>query len=89
MPLIEWTIVRLVVSENDGRRHNSEMEQERRIDSLSRMPRRTKTFHLGKTTRRVRVHVQAVGLNAEEKKIGIEPKESTLLLTFLFIGLQR
>ena len=65
------------------------MEQQKRIDSLSRMPRRTKTSHLGKTTRKVRVHVQTVGLNAEKKKIGIEPEGSTFLLTFVFIGLRR
>ena len=64
-----WTTIRLVVfQKNDGRRHNSEMEpQGRTIDSPFHTRRRSKTFRLGKTTLRVRVHVQAVGLNAETK----------------------
>jgi hypothetical protein len=69
LPLIAWTTVRLVVfQKNDGRRHNSEMEpQGRTIASPFHTRRRSKTFRLGKTTLRVRVHVQAVGLNAETK----------------------
>jgi hypothetical protein len=68
LPLLEWTIVRLVVSENEGRRHDNEMgitgqkEQSLRPNSWA---------------------------ECREKKIGIEPKESTFLLTFLFIGLFR
>src|ERR1700747_3662493 len=65
---MEWTIVRLVVSESDGCRHNSEMEpHERTIETPSRTPRQSKTLCLEKTTLRVRVHVQTVGLNAEKK----------------------
>ena len=69
LPLIGWTTVRLVVfQKNDGRRHNSEMEpQGRTIDSPFHTRRRNKTFRLGKTTLRVRVHVQTAGLNAETK----------------------
>src|SRR5262249_6329261 len=60
---------RLVVSENDGRRHNSEMEpQGRTIASPSRTRRQSKTLCLEKTALRVRNYVQTVGLNAETKK---------------------
>src|SRR5262249_10863674 len=60
---------RLVVSENDGRRHNSEMEpQGRTIASPSRTRRQSKTLCLKKTALRVRNYVQTVGLNAETKK---------------------
>ncbi|HET6887293.1 MAG TPA: hypothetical protein VFH87_05145, partial [Candidatus Udaeobacter sp.] len=68
---MEWTIVRLVVSENGGRRHNSKMELQGRTE---------------KTTLRVRAHVQTVGLNAEKKMIGFEPKGKVFLLTFPLIG---
>jgi hypothetical protein len=65
---LEWTIVRLVVSEKRWRRHNSEMEpQGRTIASPFHARRRCQTFRTGKTTLRLRVHVQAVGLNAETK----------------------
>jgi hypothetical protein len=69
LPLLEWTIARLVAfQKNDGRRHNSEMEpQGRAIDSPLHMRRRSKIYRLGKTTPRVRVYVQTVGLNAETK----------------------
>jgi hypothetical protein len=44
------------------------------IDTPFHTRRKSNTFHLGKTALRVRVYVQAVGLNAEAKKtIGIEP----------------
>jgi hypothetical protein len=39
--------------------------------------------------RRSKAQFQTVGLNAEKKKIGIEPKGSTFHLTFSFIGLVR
>jgi hypothetical protein len=35
LPLIQWTTIRLVVSENDWRRHNSEMEPKGRGKLLS------------------------------------------------------
>jgi hypothetical protein len=84
---MEWTIVRLVVSENDGCRHNSEMElQGRTIETPFRTRRQSKTLCLEKTTLRVRAHVQTVGLNAEKKMVGFEPKEEISLLTFPLIG---
>jgi hypothetical protein len=90
LPLLEWTIVRLVVSENDGRRHNSEMEpQGRTTDSPFGTRRQSKTLCLDKTTLRVRVHVQTVGLNGETKRTGIEPEGEIFVLTFPLIGLYR
>jgi len=89
LPLLEWTIVRLVVSENDGAVTNSEMEpQGRTINALSRTRRQSKTLCLEKTTLRVRDYVQTVGLNAEQS-VGIGPKGRYLLLTFPLIGLVR
>jgi hypothetical protein len=47
LPLIQWTTVRLVVSENDGRRHDSEMEpQGRGSVSPLRTRRRNRTLAL-------------------------------------------
>ena len=88
MPLIEWTIVRLVVSENDGRRHNSEMEpQGRTIASPSRTRRQSKTLCLEKTALRVRNYVQTVGLTAETKKDRHRAAGEIFVLTFPLIGL--
>jgi hypothetical protein len=45
LPLLEWTIVRLVVSENDGAVTNSEMEPHgRTIASPSRTRRQSKAL---------------------------------------------
>jgi hypothetical protein len=75
LPLLEWTIVRLVVSENHGRRHNNKTEpQEERTASPLRT-RRQRSYGLRKTT------FQKVGLNAE-KTIGIQPVGRCFLLTF-------
>jgi hypothetical protein len=87
LPLLEWTIVRLVVSENDGRRHNSEMEpQGRTIDALFHTQGQSKTLCLEKTTLGVRVHVQTVGLNAETKKDRHRAAGKIFVLTFPLIG---
>jgi hypothetical protein len=68
LPLIQWTIIRLVVSENDWRRHNSEMEPKRRgKPSPLCTGRRSKTLGLRKATLRSRIHVQEVGLNVGGK----------------------
>jgi len=90
LPLLEWTIVRLVVSENDGRRHNSEMEpQGRTMDALFHTRGQSKTLCLEKTTLRVRVHVQTAGLNAETKKDRHRAAGKIFVLTFPLIGLLR
>src|SRR5580700_8144864 len=44
---------------------------------------------LKKTTRRSRVHVQTIGLNAETKKLRHRADAALCLLTFPFIGLVR
>jgi hypothetical protein len=90
LPLIPWTIIRLDVSENDWRRHESEMDH-REEESFSplRTRRRTMTLGLRKATLRSRVHVQAVGLNAEPKKVRHRAEGEVFLLTFPFIGLYR
>ena len=58
----------LYVSENEWRRHNSEMELQGR-GSLAPLctRRRHRTLGLRKTTLRTKVHVQTVGLNAEKR----------------------
>jgi len=68
LPLIQWTTVRLVVSENDWRRHDSEMEPQGGSVSPLRTRRPNRALGLSKTTLRSRVHVQTVGLNAATKK---------------------
>jgi len=79
---------RLVVSENDGRRHTSEMEpQGRTIASPSRTRRQSKTLCLEKTALRVRNYVQTVGLNAETKKDRHRAAGEIFVLTFPLIGL--
>ena len=51
--------------------------------------RSTKLRRPSKTTRRSRVHVQTVGLNAETKKCRHRADGEECLLTFPFIGLLR
>jgi len=83
LPLLKWTIVRLVVSENDGAVTNSEMEpQGRTIASPSRTRRPSKTLCVEKTTLRVRDYVLTVGLNAETKKDRHRAEVETFVLTF-------
>src|SRR6266436_6057155 len=61
--------VRLDVSENEWRRHNKDMEPQRRGSVLPlHIWKRNRTLGLRKTTLGVGVHVQPVGLNAETKK---------------------
>lgn len=88
LPLIQWTTVRLVVSENDWRRHDSEMEPQGR-GNISPLParRRNRTRSLSKTTLEARGHVQTVGLNAERKNDRHRADGEIFLLTFPFIGL--
>src|SRR5258708_35543281 len=87
---MQWTTVRLVVSENDWRRHDSQMEpQGRGSVSPARTRRRNRALGLSKTTLRSRVHVQTVGLNAATKKDRHRAGREVCLLTFLFIGLVR
>src|SRR5262249_21911959 len=75
------------VSENDGRRHNSEMEpQGRTIASPSRTRRQSKTLCLEKTALRVRNYVQTVGLNAETKKDRHRAAGEIFVLTLPLIG---
>src|SRR5437867_5090800 len=58
----------LLFQKTTGAVTTAKMEpQGRRIDSPFHTRKRTKPFRLGKTTLRVRVHVQTVGLNAEAK----------------------
>src|SRR5215469_8814057 len=73
----------LLFSENDGHRHNSEMEpQGRTIASPSRTRRQSKTLCLEKTTLRRRDYVQTVGLNAETKKDRHRAEGEIFVLTF-------
>ena len=79
-----WTIVRLVVSDHDGRRHNSEMEpQERTVSPLHQWRRTTTSGPEEDHSRSRRSNGWA---ECREKNIGIGPMESTFLLTSLLIG---
>ena len=88
--LSKRTTVRLVSFRNDWRRHDSEMEpQGARTISPFRVTKRSTKHRLRKTTRRSRVHVQTVGLNAETKKCWHRADGEKCLLTFPFIALVR
>jgi ribosomal protein S26 len=67
--------VRLDVSEDEWRRRNQGREPQGRgnVPAL-RTRERNKRLGRSKTTLESRVQVQTVGLNAETKKIGTEPK---------------
>jgi hypothetical protein len=76
LPLIKWITVRLDVSEDEWRRRNQAMEPQRRASAPALHTRkRNKRLGLRKTTLGSRVYVQPVGLNAETKSVGTEPKE--------------
>src|SRR6266436_4157841 len=80
----------LLFQKTTGAVTTAKMEpQGRRIDSPFHTRKRTKPFRLGKTTLRVRVHVQTVGLNAEAKNGRHRAEGEIFLLTFLYIGLYR
>jgi hypothetical protein len=83
LPLNEWTIARLVVSDHDGRRHNSEMEPEEKTASPHQL-RRTATS--GPQEDHSRSRRSNGWAECREKNIGIEPMEDTFRLTFLLIG---
>src|SRR5215469_1864120 len=78
------TIVRLVVSDHDGRRHNSEMEPQERTVSPLHQRRRTTTS--GPEEDHSLSRRSNGWAECREKNIGIGPMGSTLLLTFLLIG---
>ena len=76
----------LLVSRNEWRRHDSEMEPQRRgSKSPLRKRRRNRTLGLRKTTLRSRGRIQSLRLNAE-KIIRHRVEGEVFLLTFLFIG---
>jgi hypothetical protein len=83
---MEWTIVRLVVSENDGAVTTAKWNCREEQLKLRSARGDNQTLCLEKTTLRVRAHIQTVGLNAEKKMIGFEPKGEVFLLTFPLIG---
>lgn len=86
MPLIEWMTVRLDVSENEWRRHNKDRKSQRTgcVRPLDTR-KRNRTLGLGKTARPSRAHVQAIGLNAETKKLVLRTslRESLAPMTYL------
>jgi hypothetical protein len=90
LPLLEWMTVRLDVSEDEWRRHNQDMEPQRRgsVPPLHSR-KRNRTSGLSKTTLEVGVHLQPVGLNAETKKDRHRADGKRCLLTFPYIGLVR
>ena len=83
MPLLWWTIARLVVSDRDGRRHNSEMEPQEKTASPHQWRRTTTSGPEEDHSRSRRSNGWA---ECREKNIGIEPMENTFLLTSLLIG---
>jgi hypothetical protein len=84
LPLIQWTTIRLVVSENDGRPSRQRNKTHRAEETYLRFAPGDETRLLGlrKTARS-----NSGGLNAETRMGGIEPMGKISLLTFLFIGL--
>jgi hypothetical protein len=74
LPLIKWITVRLDVSETNGA-VATRVWNHREEETFLRFTRRNEISDsaLSKTTLESRVHVQTVGLNAEQS-IGIEPK---------------
>jgi hypothetical protein len=90
LPLIQWTTVRLVVSENDWRRHDSEMEPgERKRISASHA-------EMKQGTRPEEDHSQIEGARSnswaeclDEKGPASGPAGEVFLLTSLFIGFVR
>ena len=83
------TVTLVLVSRNAWRRHHSKMEPQLggRVSPF-RVTKRSNDF-LRKTTRRSRVPVQTMGLNAETKKCRHRADGKFCLLTFLFLGLVR
>src|SRR5260221_8848878 len=82
--------VRIDFSEAEWRRHNQDMEPQRRgsVPPLHSR-KRNRTSGLSKTTLEVGVHLQPVGLNAETKKDRHRADGKRCLLTFPYIGLVR
>jgi hypothetical protein len=78
-----------LVSGNAWRRHDRKMEPQagRRVSPF-RVTKRRNDF-LRKNTRRSRVHVQTIGLNAETKQCRHRADGEICLLTTAFIGLAR
>jgi hypothetical protein len=83
------TVTLVSFQETDGAVTTVEMEpQAGRTLSPIHTTKRSNGF-LKKTTRRSRVHVQTIGLNAETKKLRHRADAAICLLTFPFIGLLR
>jgi hypothetical protein len=83
------TVTLVSFQETDGAVTTVEMEpQAGRTLSPIHTTKRSNGF-LRKTTRRSRVHVQTIGLNAETKKLRHRVDAAICLLTFPFIGLVR
>src|SRR5260370_6639850 len=76
----------MLVSGNEWRRHDSEMEPQggRRMSPFRVTERSTKLRCLRKTTRRSRVHVQTVGLNAETTKVSAPSRRGDISLDIRF-----
>jgi hypothetical protein len=83
------TVALVCFQETNGAVTNNEMEpQAGRQISPFRTAKRSNDF-LNKNTRRSRVHVQTIRLNAETKKFRHRVDAAICLLTFPFIGLFR
>ncbi len=83
MPLIKWTIVRLVVFQKTTGAVTTAKWNHRKEPLILRL------FRPEKTTLGLRVHVQTVGLNAETKKDRDRADGEVFLLTLPLIGLRR
>src|SRR5271169_4515435 len=80
---MQWTTVRLVVSENDGRTPSRQGNKTHKGEETLCFARGDETRLLGLEEDRT---LKQWGLNAETRG-GIEPMGKIFLLTFLFIGL--
>jgi len=77
LPLIKWITVRLDVSETNGAVTTRKWNHGKR-KSVSPLTATKRIGCLRKTTLESRAHVQTVGLNAETKGVGTEPKEKNV-----------
>ena len=90
MPLIQWTTIRLVVSENDWRRHDSEMDPKDRKKLLSASCAKTNQESWPEEG-----HSQIQGTRStswaecRSKKVRHRADGEVFLLTSLYIGLFR
>ena len=90
LPLIQWTIIRLVVSENDWRRHDSEMEPQGRRKFLSASCMETnQDYGPEEGYSQIESACSSSWAKCRGKKVRHLAEGEVFLLTSLYIGLYR